>query len=931
MGKWTSDPLVLAFSLLIGVGIASASTTPQEQAGAFEQFTSRGHLLGFDDRAYHVSNGSYALNVQFEQARPVAPSSARQDGHGAARLERVCYSDLWDGISVTYDTAPGGIVRSTWILEPGADPTVIRLRYNRPVRLTASGTLSIRFDTGALSESRPLAWQDVDGARQPVEVAFAQLGDDLVGFQVGTYRPDLPLTIDPTLTWNTFFGGTGIDTATGIAVDGTGNLYVSGYGQTTWGNPLRPYTAGYDGFVAKLTANGALVWHTFLGTTDDDYARGIALDGSGDLYVTGDSHQTWGTPIRPFTIGGTTSDGFVAKLTADGEIVWSTFLGGNKDDFGNAIAVDGSGDVYVAGDSRASWDSPVRAFTAAAGDLREAFAAKLTTAGALTWHTFLGSDQTDNGNGIAVDAGGNVYVAGTSFGTWGSPLRAFTHSSSPFAAKLASDGTLTWNTFLAATLPGYGRAITTDASGSVYVTGNDFSSGGSFSVIERALTAKVTSDGALTWLNIINSNFNVVGRGVAVDGSGNVYIAGSDYSSWGTPDRAYTPGAYDAFAARLTANGAVAWNTFLGGSGDDAGFAVALDGNGNLALAGSSAASWGTPLSPFTGGKDAMVVQIAGVVPTTSTSASTTSTTTETTSTTTTTTESTTTTTESTTTTTHAPSTTTSTTETTTSTSTTTTTTSTTTASTSTTIATSTTETTTTSTTTTTFPGVGLLKCYGGTDSRARSNTYTLDLAAGVGGFPSHLGCALRLRAGQTCVEVEQQNVSPTPPGGGPTIPPNAGSVFLSYRLKCPRTLLPNAIVGDEFGPSLFRLGPPAELLAAALPGPANDYVVCYKSRDARAKASFKADLLAGVTGFADEIGCTIKARGDRLCVQVTSENVSPPTAGGPGAGPAAGGSFIGYKLKCPRVANSPLAVADQFGAGTFTPMKPKMLLVPAQ
>jgi len=85
------------------------------------------------------------------------------------------------------------------------------------------------------------------------------------------------------------------------------------------------------------------------------------------------------------------------------------------------------------------------------------------------------------------------------------------------------------------------------------------------------------------------------------------------------------------------------------------------------------------------------------------------------------------------------------------------------------------------------------------------------------------------------------------------------------------------------------------------------------------------------VAGFADELGCTIRPGGKRLCVQVTQENVNPPAGGGPGPGPDAGGRFIGYKLRCPRLVNPPLAATDQFGAGTFTPLTPMMLLVPAQ
>jgi hypothetical protein len=186
-------------------------------------------------------------------------------------------------------------------------------------------------------------------------------------------------------------------------------------------------------------------------------------------------------------------------------------------------------------------------------------------------------------------------------------------------------------------------------------------------------------------------------------------------------------------------------------------------------------------------------------------------------------------------------------------------------------------------------------------------------------------------RARSLCVEVAKQNVSPAPPGGGPPISPNASAVFLSYRLRCPTQPLAPAILGDQFGPSLLTPSRPEELLVPALPGPANDHFVCYKAKDARPRVSYTADLLAGVAGFADELGCRIKVGGTRVCVQVTKENLNPPAGGGPGPGPAAGGSFIGYRLTCPRLANPPLAVTDQFGTGTFTPRRPNMLLVPAQ
>jgi hypothetical protein len=225
---------------------------------------------------------------------------------------------------------------------------------------------------------------------------------------------------------------------------------------------------------------------------------------------------------------------------------------------------------------------------------------------------------------------------------------------------------------------------------------------------------------------------------------------------------------------------------------------------------------------------------------------------------------------------------------------------------------------------------MGHLKCYKVRDSRARSS-YTLDLIAAVPGFTDELGCTLKLGAKTVCVEVDKQNVNPAPPGGGPTIPPNAASVFLSYKVKCPRQTLGPVTLEDQFGLGSFTPKKADEILVPAVPGPANDVFKCYKTRDLRPRATYTADLMAGVAGFANELGCTIKPSAKRICVQVTQQNVTPPPpGGGPGFGPDAGGQFINYGLKCPRGTLPPVGFTDQFGPATLTLGNPRSLLVPA-
>jgi len=454
--------------------------------------------------------------------------------------------------------------------------------------------------------------------------------------------PARPPEIDPALVWNTFLGGSGTSVGRGIAVDGSGNVYVAGTSEAPWGSPVRAYAADTDAFVARLDATGALAWNTFLGGPGADYGQAIAVDGRGYVYVAGTSAPgqaiaangsgnlavvdtrpaIWGTsPVRAYTAG---RDAFVAKLNAaNGTLVWNTFLGGSGSDAGLGIAVDGGGNVYVVGTSNAAWGSgPVRAYAAG----KDAFAAKLdATSGELVWNTFLGGSGSDEGFGIAVDGGGNVYVAGTSDAPWGSPVRAYTAGTDAFAARLnAASGALVWNTFLGSSSKYSAARIAVDRGGNVYVVGTSKAPWGSpvraYTAGDDAFAAKLdATSGALAWNTFLGGPARTdQGLGIAVDGGGNVYVAGSSDASWGSPVREYS--AYDdAFAAKLSAtSGTLAWNTFLGGPGNDFASGIAVDGGGSVYVTGLSNATWGaSPVRAYRGsahfkeGEDAFAAKLA--------------------------------------------------------------------------------------------------------------------------------------------------------------------------------------------------------------------------------------------------------------------------------------------------------------------------------
>jgi hypothetical protein len=408
------------------------------------------------------------------------------------------------------------------------------------------------------------------------------------------------IILGPESVWNTFLGQAGRDWAFAIAVDGNRNAYVTGLSAATWGSPVSPFVGGYDVFVAKLGPNGSLLWNTFLGGSEDDVGYGIAVDTNGNVYVNGFSETTWGSPVRPYSAS---KDGFVAKLSTDGSLLWNTFLGGTGEDRGQGkIVLDSAANCYVTGWGNATWGSPVAAY----GGGWDGYAAKLDTDGALQWNTFVGGASNEYGQGIALDTGGNVYVSGYNYEVGG--------VQDAFAAKLNASGALQWNTSFGG--PGWDMAsdIVVDAGGNSYVVGRSPASWGSpvnpFSGGNDILVVKLDTDGALLWNTFLGGAGSDIGSGIALGANGTVYITGESYTTWGWPASPFAGNA-DGFLARLDTNGALQFNTFLGGTGTEGGYGVALDTNGDCYVVGWGDATWGAPIRPYVGDWDCFVAKIS--------------------------------------------------------------------------------------------------------------------------------------------------------------------------------------------------------------------------------------------------------------------------------------------------------------------------------
>ncbi|HJV09341.1 MAG TPA: SBBP repeat-containing protein, partial [Acidimicrobiales bacterium] len=538
----------------------------------------------------------------------------------------------------------------TYHLAAGADPSQVRVAWHGadPLAITPDGRLAVTTPVRTVEEDAPKAFQDVHGRRVPVEVAFELHDAESYGFRLGHYDRTLPLVIDPAvLLYAGFLGGAGNEFSNGIAVDGSGNAYVTGL--TGSGADTFPETPGAlqatnngagDVFVAKVNPTGSsLLYATFLGGSGEDIGHDIAVDGAGVAYVTGATNSTDFPTANPIqaTAGGL-YDAFLVKLNAAGSaLVYATYLGGSGQDHGYGVAVDGAGNAYLAGETSSSNMPTANALQATNGGLVDAFVAKVNAAGsALVYSSYLGGSGTDVGTAIALDGAANAYLTGftdsTNFPT-ANPLQAAqAGSNDAFLAKLNASGTaLVYATYLGGSSNDTGIDVAVDAAGNAVVAGatlsSDFPTANALQAVNAgapdAFVAKVNAAGsALVSSTYLGGAAADAAFSLALDASGNAYLSGqtlSDTFPTANPFQATRAGSVDAFVAKLNAAGtALVYSSYLGGAQQEVGQAIAVDAAGNAYVTGFTASPAATfpetsgVFQPAPGGSnDAFVAKVA--------------------------------------------------------------------------------------------------------------------------------------------------------------------------------------------------------------------------------------------------------------------------------------------------------------------------------
>ncbi|HEY6272227.1 MAG TPA: choice-of-anchor D domain-containing protein [Terriglobales bacterium] len=601
---------------------------------------------------------------------------------------RVAYQDVYPGIRLVYHGMQQQL-EEDWVVAPGADPGRIALAVEgaKRVSIDASGDLRITVAGGELRLRKPVIYQSEGPNRggdrpRPVPGGFVLKGRNRIGFRIGAYDRSKELVIDPVLVYSTFLGGTQFDEGRAITIDSAGEAYIAGDTVST----DFPTTSGVvqgacktnslgecsNAFVTKLSADGtSAVFSTYLGGTGSDLALGVALDSSGNAYLTGETSSSDFPTQNPYqaTLGcsiANCTNAFVSEISNLGSsLVYSTYLGGDNVDEGNGIAVGSAGHAYVVGETSSGNFPILKAFQSKFGGQTDAFVAEIDTgasgSASLVYSTYLGGSAIEYGNGIALDSAANAYVTGSTQSTdFPATAGAFQVAckldaskvceAQPFVAKLNASGSgLTYGTYLGGSGGGTGssgtdsgKSIAVDSSGNAYIAGETASA--DFPVTAGAFQTKCGTDGQCNpasgvaapdaFVSKLNSTASALVYSTYLGGSGvdfatgialgpnNVVnvTGGTDSTDFPTanpvqPFGAASAGGRDAFVTAFDSSGSgLIFSTYLGGSADDVGYGLTVDSAGQAYVAGSTASTNFPTLNPFQssnkGNTDAFVTLI---------------------------------------------------------------------------------------------------------------------------------------------------------------------------------------------------------------------------------------------------------------------------------------------------------------------------------
>ena len=569
------------------------------------------------------------------------------------QFARVRYRDAYPGVDLVYYGRQGRL-EYDFEVRPGADPALVSLRFEtsakpgtQNLRLDAEGDLLLATEGGEVRFEAPHVYQNIGNERRTVAGHFVLRGDDRVGFALGAYDRSRILVIDPVLAYSTYLGGSGAESCSAItgaqftpgcpaiAVDSALNAYVAGSTTSTnfpvpSGGTAPTLKGVANVFITKLNSLGsALLFTTYLGGSGTDTTAGIGVDSGFDVVVAGTTNSA-NFPTTPGAYQTTPASAnnhvFVTRLDPTGSsLLYSTYLSGNGIDLATGVALDVQGKIYVTGTTTSTntpsgsvvFPATVGAFQPASLATNQFFMSKidptLTGTSSVPYSTYFGGGDPANGvalgGGIAVDSNSNAYITG------GTNFLHVGAAATDFPILNAVQGCLdTPEATAPTTAPTCSSLAATDA-------------------FVAKINPEAASGAQLQYSTYVGGTGNDVGYGIAVDSGGTAYITGSTTSTdfvlpTGTvPFQSGNGGGTDAFVAKISSFTlpttttttatpvSLLYFSYLGGSGNDTGLAIALDPLQDARVVGwtdSSNFPTQTPVQAASGGlRDAFIANLS--------------------------------------------------------------------------------------------------------------------------------------------------------------------------------------------------------------------------------------------------------------------------------------------------------------------------------
>lgn len=564
-----------------------------------------------------------------------------------AHVGEVQYQGVYPGIDVVYHGNQQQL-EYDFVVAPGAKPGAIQLAFTgqQALSLDSHGNLVVQTASGPLTEEAPVVYQMITGVRHTITGRYVLENGGRVGFAIGAYDPTQPLTIDPVLSYSTYLGGSAADGGFGIAVDASGEAYVVGRTLSvnfpTLGATQPSSNGNKEAFIAKLNATGTgLVFATYLGGTGNDEALNVAVDAAGNAYVTGDTQSTDFPILSAFqtNFGGGQQNAFIAKLSASGQLVYSSYLGGSTFDEGLAVAVDSAGDAFITGDTQSTDFPTANAFQPAYGGgvsptAGDAFVTEVNPAGnGLVYSTFLGGSANDIGEDIVVDSAGDAFVAGGTTSSDFPTLNAVQSTNhgglfDAFAVEIKPNGAgLVYGTYLGGSAEDVAYGIGIDAAGNTYIAG--YTSSTELPTLNALQPSNANTDafvaklapggGTLLYSTYLGGSGIDYASGLAVDSAGNVFVTGTTASTnfpTVTPVQTTSGGLVDAFISEINPQGtALLYSTYLGGLGNDFGNRIVVGANDAAYVVGETGSIDFPVVNPLQGSQhgndDAFIAKIS--------------------------------------------------------------------------------------------------------------------------------------------------------------------------------------------------------------------------------------------------------------------------------------------------------------------------------